>query len=155
MAPGKFYPTQLETFLQCPLKYRYSKDKEIKEKYRKPTPQLYMGSCVHDALETFYDITRVPVAERTEEKLANLLRRAWAGVGLSPWRRKSRLEERERVFRPFVRLASARREEGLGLGLSLVKTIVEQHGGHVTVKNRDQGGSVFTVIIPRAEDPAV
>jgi signal transduction histidine kinase len=63
-------------------------------------------------------------------------------------------EERERVFRPFVRLASARDQEGLGLGLSLVKTIIEQHGGRVTLGDAAHGGSVFTIVLPAIEEPA-
>jgi putative RecB family exonuclease len=94
----KYFPTQLETFVQCPLKYQCSRDPEIREKYRKPTPQLYVGMCVHDALEVFFDIRKVPVAERTREKLGELLRRAWAGVDLWPKRRRERAEERRRIF---------------------------------------------------------
>jgi putative RecB family exonuclease len=94
----KYFPTQLTTYEQCPLKYKCSRDPEIRDKYRQPSPQLYMGSCVHDALEHFFDITKVPVPERTYEKLEQLLRRAWAGVDLSPWKRDQRKVERSRVF---------------------------------------------------------
>jgi len=94
----KYFPTQLTTYQQCPLKYKCSRDPEIRDKYRQPTPQLYMGSCVHDALEHFFDISKVPVGERTYERLEALLRRAWAGVDLSPWKRDQRKEERKRVF---------------------------------------------------------
>lgn len=96
--PKKYFPTQLETYVQCPLKYRYSQDPEIRDKYRRPSTHLYLGTCVHDALEAFFDISRVPIAERTYEKLEELLRRAWAGVDLPPWKRKKRKEEREQIF---------------------------------------------------------
>jgi len=96
--PAKYFPTQLTTYQQCPKKYQCSRDPEIRDKYRRPTPQLYMGSAVHDALEHFFDITRVAVAERTYERLEHLLRRAWAGVDLSPWKRGKREEERKHVF---------------------------------------------------------
>jgi len=96
--PQKYFPTQLTTYQQCPLKYKCSRDPEIRDKYRQPSPQLYMGSAVHDALEVFFDIQRVPVSARTYDRLENLLRRAWAGVDLSPWKRGQREEERKRVF---------------------------------------------------------
>jgi len=35
-----------------------------------------------------------------------------------------------------------------GIGLSIVKTIVEQQGGHVTAENGGQGGAVFTLTLP-------
>ncbi|MHC4471670.1 MAG: RecB family exonuclease [Planctomycetota bacterium] len=95
---GKYFPSYLDSYLQCPFKYQCSRDKEIREKHRKPTPALFMGSAVHDALEAFFDISRVPVGERDYERLANLLRRAWAGADLSEWKRKRQQEERKRVF---------------------------------------------------------
>jgi K+-sensing histidine kinase KdpD len=37
---------------------------------------------------------------------------------------------------------------GVGLGLSVVKTIVEEHGGEVGVEERYEGGSIFWFTIP-------
>ena len=39
---------------------------------------------------------------------------------------------------------------GLGLGLYIVKAIVDAHGGGITVLSSDQHGTVFTVSLPRA-----
>jgi two-component system OmpR family sensor kinase len=56
---------------------------------------------------------------------------------------------RERIFEAFYRLPGAsEREGGVGLGLSLVKTIVERHGGHVHCDARPGGGARFVVILP-------
>ena len=54
-----------------------------------------------------------------------------------------------RLFQPFVRLASAARTSGTGLGLSLVRKIVERHGGHVSVASELKKGSVFRLHLPR------
>jgi len=35
-----------------------------------------------------------------------------------------------------------------GIGLSIVKSIVQQHGGHVTVENLTKGGALFTITLP-------
>ncbi len=55
-----------------------------------------------------------------------------------------------RVFDRFYRVdaARSRKEGGVGLGLSLVRSIAEAHGGHVDVQSRVNEGSVFTIVLP-------
>ncbi|HWQ55704.1 MAG TPA: HAMP domain-containing sensor histidine kinase [Bryobacteraceae bacterium] len=57
-----------------------------------------------------------------------------------------------RIFEPFYRgrQAVASRTHGTGLGLSLVKHIIQDHGGTVTVKSVPGEGSAFTLHIPAA-----
>jgi signal transduction histidine kinase len=56
-----------------------------------------------------------------------------------------------RVFEPFVRLETSRSTEtgGTGLGLTLVKAIVEGHGGRVSLENRPEGGLRARLHLPR------
>jgi signal transduction histidine kinase len=65
-------------------------------------------------------------------------------------------ELRERIFEPFYRLPGAtERHGGVGLGLSLVKSITQRHGGSVYCENRPQGGACFVMQLPLAPaDPA-
>jgi signal transduction histidine kinase len=57
--------------------------------------------------------------------------------------------ERERVFEPFYRAAGASESSGgVGLGLSLVRSIARRHGGDVRCEARDGGGSCFVVTLP-------
>jgi signal transduction histidine kinase len=57
---------------------------------------------------------------------------------------------RERIFEPFYRLPGAsEREGGVGLGLALVKSIVERHGGAVRCEDRPGGGASFVIELPR------
>jgi len=67
------------------------------------------------------------------------------GVGLS--RRAVR-----KIFEPFhqVDQSLSRRAEGCGLGLSIVKFIVDAHGGSIDVDSRPGQGSTFTVTLPAA-----
>ena len=56
---------------------------------------------------------------------------------------------RERIFEPFYRLPGAsEREGGVGLGLALVKSISERHGGSVRCEARPGGGAAFIVELP-------
>jgi CheY-like chemotaxis protein len=45
--------------------------------------------------------------------------------------------------------SSTRAHKGLGLGLAIVRHLVELHGGHVRAENRQGGGAAFTVTLPR------
>jgi signal transduction histidine kinase/ActR/RegA family two-component response regulator len=60
------------------------------------------------------------------------------------------------VFEPFRQAdaSSTRRHSGLGLGLSIVRHLVEAHGGTITAESAGEGqGSTFTVRLPRAAEP--
>src|SRR5262249_21560042 len=60
-------------------------------------------------------------------------------------------EELPKIFDRFHRSTNAysRTHEGTGIGLALVKELVELHGGTVGVESRLNQGTVFTVAIPR------
>lgn len=59
--------------------------------------------------------------------------------------------QRERIFEPFYRLPGASEHEGgVGLGLALVKSISERHGGSVRCEARPGGGASFIVELPVA-----
>ena len=57
-------------------------------------------------------------------------------------------EELERIFNPFERLSNAATQDGFGLGLSIVKRIVDMLDGTVRVESEKGKGSLFTVTIP-------
>jgi signal transduction histidine kinase len=56
---------------------------------------------------------------------------------------------RERIFEPFYRLPGASESNGgVGLGLALVKSIAERHGGVVRCEERLGGGACFVIELP-------
>jgi PAS domain S-box-containing protein len=55
----------------------------------------------------------------------------------------------ERVFEPFVTF----REEGLGLGLAISRSIVTAHGGSIRAENNADGGATFRCLLPVAQAP--
>ncbi len=72
------------------------------------------------------------------------------GIGISP-------EDQQLIFEPFRQAdgSSTRTYSGTGLGLSLVKSFVELHGGSVSVESARGDGSTFRFTLPlvAAEDP--
>ncbi|WP_158442180.1 PAS domain S-box protein [Planktothrix agardhii] len=65
------------------------------------------------------------------------------GIGIAP-------KDLQRLFQPFVQVSSSlnRQYEGTGLGLALVKQIVELHGGQVMAESKIGKGSSFSVALP-------
>jgi two-component system sensor kinase FixL len=59
------------------------------------------------------------------------------GVGISE-------EMQDRLFDPFF----STKTEGLGMGLAIVRSIVESHGGTITAENADGGGTRFEFVLP-------
>jgi signal transduction histidine kinase len=66
------------------------------------------------------------------------------------------LSEQKKIFERFYRLGSElRREtEGVGIGLSIVKHIVDAHGGSIEVQSNPGAGAVFIVTVPRGTSSA-
>ncbi len=64
------------------------------------------------------------------------------GVGISP-------EDLPRIWDRLYRGDKSRSQRGLGLGLSLVKAIIEAHGGRVLVTSTPGAGSIFEIALPR------
>jgi signal transduction histidine kinase len=48
------------------------------------------------------------------------------------------------VFEPFY----TSKAEGMGMGLSIARTIIEAHHGLISAKNRDHGGASFRIRLP-------
>jgi signal transduction histidine kinase len=63
------------------------------------------------------------------------------GTGIAP-------ADRERIFERFSRGAGARRSEGAGLGLAIVRAIAEAHGGRIELDSRPGEGARFTLVLP-------
>jgi signal transduction histidine kinase len=56
--------------------------------------------------------------------------------------------DRERIFERYRRLSSGSRQTGTGLGLYITRTLVEAHGGSISVSEAPGGGAVFEVSLP-------
>jgi signal transduction histidine kinase len=66
------------------------------------------------------------------------------GIGVPP-------EEQDKIWARLYRADKSRSQRGLGLGLSLVKAVVQAHGGKVGVSSKVNEGSEFSVRMPRED----
>ena len=64
-----------------------------------------------------------------------------SGMGIPP-------EELPRIWERLYRGDKSRSQKGLGLGLSLVRAVIQAHGGEVSVSSRPNEGSAFTIRLP-------
>ena len=62
-------------------------------------------------------------------------------------------DERDKVFDRFFRGSAGRGSGGSGIGLAVVKQLVEAHGGEVRLESPAGGGALFVVVLPVAEAP--
>ena len=71
------------------------------------------------------------------------------GIGMSP-------ADQKRLFEPFERGDRAETDciAGPGLGLYVVRSLVELMGGYIRVQSEDSGGTTFSIGIPVAKSPA-
>ena len=56
--------------------------------------------------------------------------------------------DRESIFEPYV----SHKQDGTGLGLAMVRSIVEEHGGSITVSDSPAGGARFDIDLPTPEE---
>ena len=63
------------------------------------------------------------------------------GIGISP-------TDIPQIFDPFYRSSETRSLEGSGLGLALVKKIIELHNGEITVESTENSGTTFEILLP-------
>ena len=70
-----------------------------------------------------------------------------SGIGIEP-------ADQRQIFERFERAVSSRNYGGLGLGLYIVKRIVEAHGGTVGVESVPGSGALFRVELPQSPAPA-
>ena len=63
-------PSKIDSYKQCPFKYKCDSDTAIRKKYKKDTPDLTFGNLIHACLNDFYKRTKKE--ERTPERLRQL-----------------------------------------------------------------------------------
>jgi C4-dicarboxylate-specific signal transduction histidine kinase len=97
-------------------------------------------NLIHNAMHAMQDRPRgrIDVASRRVDQGVRVTV-SDQGPGIPP-------EQLDQIFAPFF----TTRPDGLGLGLNICRTIVEAHGGCMTVENPADGGAAFSFTLPIA-----
>jgi len=108
-----------------------------------------LGNLVRNALVHTPQSTAIEISVATVDSVGRMSV-ADHGPGLQP-------DEMERIFEPFFRADPSRSRDsgGAGLGLSIVKHIVQAHGGEVWAKSEPGRGAMFFFTVPAAGNPAM
>jgi two-component system, LuxR family, sensor kinase FixL len=107
--------------------------------------QQVLVNLVRNAVEATAESSRraiVVVTEAAEDGMV-WISVADSGPGLAP-------EVKARLFQPFV----TTKADGIGVGLSICRSIVEAHGGRMTAADSPEGGALFRFTVPQAPLPA-
>ena len=105
--------------------------------------QQVLLNLIRNALEAMEDSTIRELSVETSAKDGQVqVSVADTGGGIPP-------EIEAKLFQPFV----TTKQEGMGIGLSVCRTIVEAHGGRLWVEANPGGGSVFRFTVPAEIEP--
>jgi PAS domain S-box-containing protein len=100
-------------------------------------------NLIHNALHAMQDLPRRPSRPR---RIELAMCRVEQGLRITVGDQGPGIpaEQLEQVFAPFF----TTKADGLGLGLNICRTIVEAHGGFMTVENREGSGAAFSFTLP-------
>jgi two-component system sensor kinase FixL len=103
--------------------------------------QQVLLNLIRNAVEAMAELPRRELTISSVKASGGMveLRIRDTGPGLAP-------EVAERLFQPFV----TTKAQGMGVGLSICRTIVEAHGGQIWTTPNPEGGLVFHLTVPRA-----
>lgn len=95
-------------------------------------------NVIHNAIQAVMQspLRKISVELTYQDEMA-IVRIFDSGPGLAP-------EVLSHIGKPFF----TTKVEGLGMGLSISRSIAEQHGGKLTLANGDNGGAVVTLTLP-------
>lgn len=104
--------------------------------------QQILHNLVFNAIK-FTDQGRIVVGAAVKDEKFIEIFVSDSGVGIAP-------ENLERIFLPFTQEQSGdnREHDGAGLGLNIVRQLVELHGGGISVESQPGQGSTFRILLP-------
>ncbi|GEO12135.1 PAS domain-containing protein [Segetibacter aerophilus] len=108
-------------------------------KFRKPNVSPEIRIC--SELVSGQSLTSFNISENWNDELYHVIEISDNGIGFEQ-------EYAERIFKMFQRLHGKAEYEGTGIGLAIVKKVVENHNGFITAESKLGEGARFKVILP-------
>jgi signal transduction histidine kinase len=105
--------------------------------------EIIFNNLISNAVKYNYEDGRVDIELTSNDKFA-IIRVEDTGIGIAP-------DEQQSIFHEFFRVKNDKTKEitGSGLGLSIVKKIIELYKGEISVSSTPDIGSTFTVKLPK------
>jgi light-regulated signal transduction histidine kinase (bacteriophytochrome) len=107
-------------------------------KYNRPgvPPTVHISATVVKGKDTEH-----PIAQEYGDKQFYLIEVKDNGIGFNQ-------EDAERIFHVFTRLHGNAEYKGTGVGLSIVRKVVENHNGYIWAQSKEGDGATFKVLLP-------
>jgi len=125
---------KIKIFTECPATCRVKADQEEME--------IILNNLLSNAVKYNKEEGEVHVSLK-KENASVIIKVQDTGIGMTE-------EEQSQLFRDFVRIKNAKTRHitGSGLGLSIVKKLVNEYDGEITVHSIPDKGSIFIVVLP-------
>jgi len=96
--PNKIFPSNINNYLLCPLKFKCYNDKDLKPEFIE-NPQNFTGKVMHAVLRDIFDIVKIPTNLRKSQNIGEMVRRAWARMTKGNFSKDYwTIEERVKLF---------------------------------------------------------
>ena len=115
-------------------------DREVMVPFDKMLATRVFENLFNNALRYTKDNDTITLSAFIKDKNV-IYKIADTGIGIDE-------KDLKNIFDLFYRATNSRREEGMGIGLSVVKNIIETHGWKIDVESQKDKGTCFTITIP-------
>jgi two-component system, LuxR family, sensor kinase FixL len=127
-----------ETGIHVKFRFSASSDLALADKVQ---IQQVLVNLIRNAIEAMAEVSRRELTVSTSGPSGGMVQISVAdtGSGIPP-------DIAERLFQPFF----TTKAQGMGVGLSISRTIIENHGGKIWIEPNPEGGTIFRITLPSA-----
>ena len=133
---GKVFKRNVSTDIQLPKDIRIPFNNQL---VHRSFENLFSNAIRYTKDNDLIEI--IAYTNETEKAKSIILQIKDSGVGIDK-------KDVDHIFETFYRGTNSRKEEGMGIGLSVVKSIMDTHGWEISVTSQKKKGTCFTIVIP-------